>query len=48
MVVFMLLYINSKLNSFSNALIDISNKIDISEENPAPQMPMGGGMDGMM
>ena len=33
MVVFMLLYINSKLNSFSNALIDISNKIDISEEN---------------
>lgn len=32
-VVFMLLYINSKLNSFSNALIDISNKIDISEEN---------------
>ena len=33
MVVFMLLYINSKLNSFSNALSDISNKIDISEEN---------------
>ena len=32
-VVFMLLYINSKLNSFSNALSDISNKIDISEEN---------------
>ena len=33
MVVFMLLYINSKLNAFSNALSDISNKIDISEEN---------------
>lgn len=32
-VVFMLLYINFKLNSFSNALSDISNKIDISEEN---------------
>ena len=31
MVVFMLLYINSKLNSFSNALSDISNKIDISD-----------------
>jgi hypothetical protein len=35
MVVFMLLYINSKLNAFSNALSDISNKIDISEENVA-------------
>ena len=33
MVVFMLLYINSKLNVLSNALSDISNKIDISEEN---------------
>ena len=32
-VIFMLLYINSKLNAFSNALSDISNKIDISEEN---------------
>ena len=32
-IVFMLLYINSKLNTFSNALIDISNKIDISEDN---------------
>ena len=32
-VVFMLLYINSKLNAFSNALADISEKIDISEEN---------------
>ena len=32
-VVFMLIYINSKLNTFSNALADISNKIDISEEN---------------
>ena len=32
-VVFMLLYINSKLNAFSNALIDISEKIDISEDN---------------
>ena len=35
MVVFMLLYINSKLNVFSNALVDISDKIDISEENVA-------------
>ena len=34
-IVFMLLYINSKLNAFSNALADISNKIDISEENVA-------------
>ena len=34
-IVFMLLYINSKLNTFSNALADISNKIDISEENVA-------------
>ena len=34
-IVFMLLYINSKLNTFSNALSDISNKIDISEENVA-------------
>ena len=34
-IVFMLLYINSKLNAFSNALTDISNKIDISEENVA-------------
>ena len=34
-IVFMLLYINSKLNAFSNALSDISNKIDISEENVA-------------
>ena len=32
-IVFMLLYINSKLNTFSNALADISNKIDISEGN---------------
>ena len=32
-IVFMLLYINSKLNVLSNALSDISNKIDISEEN---------------
>ena len=32
-IVFMLLYINSKLNTFSNALVDISEKIDISEEN---------------
>ena len=32
-IVFMLLYINSKLNVLSNALVDISNKIDISEEN---------------
>lgn len=32
-VVFMLLYINFKLNMFSNALIDISNKIDTSENN---------------
>ena len=31
----MLLYINSKLNAFSNALVDISDKIDISEENVA-------------
>ena len=28
-IIFMLLYINSKLNAFSNALVDISNKIDI-------------------
>ena len=34
-IIFMLLYINSKLNAFSNALVDISNKIDISEENVA-------------
>ena len=34
-IVFMLLYINSKLNTFSNALVDISDKIDISEENVA-------------
>lgn len=34
-IVFMLLYINSKLNAFSNALVDISDKIDISEENVA-------------
>ena len=34
-IVFMLLYINSKLNTFSNALADISDKIDISEENVA-------------
>ena len=34
-IVFMLLYINSKLNTFSNALADISNKIDIPEENVA-------------
>ena len=33
MVVFMLLYINSKLNIFSKALTDILDKIDISEEN---------------
>lgn len=32
-IVFMLLCINSKLNVLSNALSDISNKIDISEEN---------------
>ena len=32
-IIFMLLYINSKLNAFSNALFDISDKIDISEEN---------------
>ena len=32
-IVFMLLYINSKLNAFSNALADISEKIDMSEEN---------------
>lgn len=32
-IVFMLLCINSKLNVLSNALVDISNKIDISEEN---------------
>ena len=34
-IIFMLLYINSKLNVFSNALVDISDKIDISEENVA-------------
>ena len=34
-IIFMLLYINSKLNAFSNALVDISDKIDISEENVA-------------
>jgi hypothetical protein len=34
-IIFMLLYINSKLNAFSNALFDISDKIDISEENVA-------------
>ena len=34
-IVFMLLYINSKLNTFYNALVDISEKIDISEENVA-------------
>ena len=34
-IIFMLLYINSKLNAFSNALADISDKIDISEENVA-------------
>ena len=32
-IVSMLLCINSKLNVLSNALSDISNKIDISEEN---------------
>ena len=32
-IVFMLLCINSKLNVLSNALVDISNKIDTSEEN---------------
>lgn len=32
-IVFMLLCINFKLNVLSNALVDISNKIDISEEN---------------
>lgn len=34
-IIFMLFYINSKLNAFSNALVDISDKIDISEENVA-------------
>lgn len=32
-IIFMMLYINSKLNMFSDALVDISNKIDISENN---------------
>lgn len=32
-IVFMLLYINLKLNIFSDAISDISNKIEISEEN---------------
>lgn len=32
-IVLMLLCINSKLNIFSDALLDISNKIEISEEN---------------
>ena len=34
-IIFMLLYIHSQLNAFSNALVDISDKIDISEENVA-------------
>ena len=34
-IIFTLLYINSELNAFSNALVDISDKIDISEENVA-------------
>ena len=32
-IISMLLYVNSKLNIFSNALADISEKIDMSEEN---------------
>ena len=32
-IIFMLLYINSKLNTFSNVITDISNKIEMSEEN---------------
>lgn len=32
-IVFMLLYINLKLNIFSDAISDISNKIEMSEEN---------------